>query len=287
MTVTMFSVILTLGAGTMGSAAPMGEEAFGNAPVSKHGEWVDGVLETANDKSRVYRRWINGNEDFCYLGDAAAMNRVITAFSKIANENKAVVLLPTRGLTHSFEKKPVVHHLRMNVPSGIYLGMARMEQDKPVMSLHPRLYIHIGGGLELGGLEIPKGLKVLTAADLVKQYQRGLTSTGRRTRGQACYLLGGFGWMDGVVARLARVLEGEDDWAQLNALSALRMIGPAAASARGSVASLAGRTTDERMKKSCQKTLDALARKADDNEAVPSTKDRDVIRLYMLKRRGK
>ena len=48
---------------TAGSAATatLGEESFGNDPVLANEEWAPGVLAVANDPSRVYRRWINGN----------------------------------------------------------------------------------------------------------------------------------------------------------------------------------------------------------------------------------
>lgn len=74
---------LTLAAPVAGArpAWGFGEESFGNSPVGDNPEWSRGVLAVANHPSRVYRRWINGNESFFFAGAAADLNAALEAFA--------------------------------------------------------------------------------------------------------------------------------------------------------------------------------------------------------------
>ena len=291
MSITMLTVVLLSVSGPVGCAAapgavPMGEEAFGNAAVSNQAQWADGVVATANDPSRVYRRWVNGDEEFCFQGDAGAVNRVISRFAKVADPQKAIVLLPTTGLTRSFENIKVAFRLRFHVPSGICLAVAKMEKDKPVSSRHPRLFIHVGSGVEPGGLAIPKGLKVLTGADLVRKYRRGLTSSEKQTRGRACSLLARYPWVEGVVPALIEVVGGDDDWSILNALAGLGAIGAAAKPAVKPIEDLASRTQDDRTRQACEAALRKIAAADGKTGAAASPKHRDEIRRFIKERAG-
>lgn len=257
MSLTVFAAVLALACGPTESL-PMGEEKFGNEPVANQKEWAPGVLAAANDLSRVYRRWVNGNEDFCYRGDANKCNRVINLFASIKDEKKTLVLMPTQGVTFSFKKIEVKHDWRLHVPSGIYLHIAKRETDHPVLAQHPSLTIHLGGALKIEDLKIPAGMVVVGPEKLVEKYRAGFTSTAKRTRGQACYLMKDFGWYPGVVEDLVKVLEGEDSWMRVNALSALRVMAADAKPAVLVIEKLKMRVEEQPTKDACDLALKAI-----------------------------
>ncbi|MCP4740124.1 MAG: hypothetical protein GY873_38645, partial [Bosea sp.] len=194
------------------------------------------------------------------------------------------VLLPTTGITRSFENIKVAFRLRLHVPSGICLAMAKMEKDRPVSSRHPRLFIHVGSGVELGGLAIPKGLNILTGADLARKYRRGLASSEKQTRDRACSLLARYPWVDGVVPALIKIVGGDDDRSVLHALAGLGALGAAAKPAVKPIEELASKTQDDRMRQACQAALRKIAKADGKASAAASSKHQDEIRRFMKER---
>src|SRR5262245_33840096 len=61
----------------------LGEEDFGNAPLSdaNYTDWP-GIMPVVNHAARVYHWWVNGNEEFYYEGDAAAVNETLKKFAE-------------------------------------------------------------------------------------------------------------------------------------------------------------------------------------------------------------
>lgn len=280
MPVLIFAAVLTLTCGASG----LGEEKFGNEPVANQAEWAKGVLAAANDVSRVYRRWVNGNEDFCYRGDAAKCNRVIGLFAKIKDNKKRLVLLPTEGVTYSFKRIRVRHGWRLHVPSGIYLAMAKLETDHAVIPRHPSLTIHLGGDLKIENLKIPEGVVVIGADELVARYRDGFRSSSSSSRAQACYMLRDFGWCDGVVEDLVKILVREDSTMRLNGLSALAAMGADAKPAVLVIEKLKSGSDDEHTKRGCERALEAINKaempKVDGRKATA-----ERIRVWLKKRR--
>lgn len=72
-----FTLILGLSLITI-NAWPMGEETFGNKPLSHlyDTEWP-GIMPLINHDNRVYSAWENGNEHFFFTG---AIRRRSTSF---------------------------------------------------------------------------------------------------------------------------------------------------------------------------------------------------------------
>lgn len=112
----------------------LGEESFGNAPVPKQSDWAVGVQECVNHRSRVYRQWVNGNENFFHQGGTAAVNEALELYGRIAAKPLEVVLLPGAGKTKSFQGKEIDFDWKVHVPSGIY--RARLKRTVPVMTIH-------------------------------------------------------------------------------------------------------------------------------------------------------
>jgi hypothetical protein len=76
----------------------LGTEAFGNEPLSplNYKEWKV-IAEVVNVKSRVYQRWVNGNEHLYYAGSVDDLNRVLKSFAAAEMPIHEVVLRPDAG----------------------------------------------------------------------------------------------------------------------------------------------------------------------------------------------
>jgi len=107
------------------TALALAEEAIGNAPRVKQPEWAEGVLDVVNLESRVYCVWVNGNENFFYRGDARVLNDALRKFAAVKADERRLVLLPGRGITHSFNQKGIDFDWQLHVPSGIYLAVTK------------------------------------------------------------------------------------------------------------------------------------------------------------------
>src|SRR5262245_36225882 len=137
----------------------LGEEAHGNEPVSDNAQWSRGVLAVANHPSRVYRRWINGNEAFYFRGDARSLNAALERFAAVEAPEREVVIEPGPGRTQTFAGKEVGCDWVLEVPSGIYLALARKESGTRALLKHARLTVFApGGGVDLQAVKIPRGV---------------------------------------------------------------------------------------------------------------------------------
>ena len=169
------------------SPAALGEEAFGNDAVGANEDWVVGIRSIANATERVYRVWINGNENFYYRGDTAAANRAIAAFAALEGDDpKLVHLMPSKGWTESFEKIAVPYDWRLNAKSGIALAM-RDHRTRPSLEDHRHaLWIHVGGKVAAEDLVFPKGL-VLRGPDEVLERCKQVATGDNPNPGDAMF----------------------------------------------------------------------------------------------------
>ena len=247
------------------AALALATEQHGNAPVGKQPEWADGVLDVVNLRSRVYSRWVNGNEDFYFQGDAAALNEALKKYAAVKADERVLVLLPGKGNTKSFDGKSIDFGWRFDVPSGIYRAMTgnkhaaltvyidakkprgKIDRDragkwleqlddeafatrqaaaealaklgadaKPVLKealkagppLEARRRIEALlaklGGPDASDLEVPAGLTVVTAEDLLAKHLKAVADTDARRSALAIHALGELAaYSDKVVPALA------------------------------------------------------------------------------------
>jgi hypothetical protein len=115
-------------------AFALATESFGNAPVVRQPEWSNGVLETINLKSRVYSIWINGNENFFFRGNRAALAEALQRYAAIDGQVHEVVILPGPGTTQSLDGKKIDFDWQLHVPSGIYKAMTKRKDV--VLTVH-------------------------------------------------------------------------------------------------------------------------------------------------------
>src|SRR5262249_1056175 len=100
-------------------------EKFGNAPMVKQPDWAEGVVDVVNLQSRVYTRWVNGNESFYYRGNAQALNEALRKYAAGKDEVRQLILLPGTGKTQAFGGKAVSFDWEFHVPSGIYKAASK------------------------------------------------------------------------------------------------------------------------------------------------------------------
>jgi len=206
----------------------MGEEEFGNAPVAENEEWPAGTLAVANDKSRVYRQWVNGNENFCFVGDTKALNAALVRFAAIGGEPCDVLLIPTSAEMQSFEGKAVAHDWRLNAPSGIYKGM--MERDESldlVFTTRPALFVHTASEKIIAAdIVLPKGVNVLGPIEITTRARKSLeekpaNETEAYAKRAAAQQLGWFVHDEKVRETLIALFEHEERMTRVTAVSAV------------------------------------------------------------------
>ncbi|MCI0376832.1 MAG: HEAT repeat domain-containing protein [Gemmataceae bacterium] len=125
MTIFASAVVITLLFALPGNVFALGTETFGNAPAVEQPEWAKGVIDVVNLKSRVYSKWVNGNENFYYRGNAQALTEALRKFAEVKAEIRHLILLPGSGKTQSFDRKPIDFDWQLHVPSGIYLAVSK------------------------------------------------------------------------------------------------------------------------------------------------------------------
>jgi hypothetical protein len=260
-------------------------ESFGNAPLGKRPGWADGVLDVVNLPSRVYSLWegLAETPTFFYQGDGRALNDAIRKFAAIKASQRRLILLPGRGKTHSFNRKPIDFDWRLHLPTGKHAVMtayinaqtprgpldrkkaqkwiAALDDDsfasrqtasreleklgaaaKPLLREalkrrpSPEVRRRIGAlleklkGFDAGDLEVPDGVTVVTANDLLQAHLKALSGSDQTRAMSGLVELAPYS--DKVVgALIARLDKGKNEYVRRVAAQSLGRIGAAAKTA--------------------------------------------------------
>ncbi len=201
----------------------LGMEHIGNEPLpANYADWPN-AMPVINDEHRVYHRWVNGDERFCFEGDTEALNTALKNFAAIEADRLTVVLRPGPGaVTTLTRERTFAFSWDLHLLGGIAKGMSKREFGSNIWDPDPHLHVYVGDSIDLDRIEIPEGVEVLEIADLQLLYALGLASSDRTVRGWTC----------GAIVRLdpynveamrtiAARLDDEDDWVKLNAVGAL------------------------------------------------------------------
>ena len=229
LTAQFVGVGISLGfASSLSRNAMMGEETIGNKPFgdANFQDWPN-ILPVINNQSRVYHTWVNGDERFYFDSNSDKLNELLVNFAKLKGK-KEVVILPQTGDVTTFDKKrSFAFNCKLHLVGGIAKHIADQDKGSIYWPLDPRLTIHVTPKTDLTKLNIPKGIALVSLAEIKKRYKHGLESTDKSVRGWG---IGYFAHVDPYDGESLKVVSDltvdADDWVALNALSSLKLFGP-------------------------------------------------------------
>jgi len=169
-------------------------ETMGNKPMDavNYSEWAErGMMPVINHPSRVYHVWVNGNEHFCYRGNARALNEMLKAFATVKTDVHEVTLVPgppTR--TKLGEKDRLDYDWEVHLLTGL---VARVQKEEPSVCVGehiPSLFVYVGSDrLKLSDVTIPQGVTAIGPEALRERYLKAMKAEDGRMRGMAAYRL--------------------------------------------------------------------------------------------------
>ena len=170
----------------------------GNKPLSdNYGAWP-GLIDVVNDVSRESWCWVNGDEQFSYRGDTAALNRVLKEFAEVEAKELRVVLRPGPGRLRLLKTadKPAskdpsddAADWDLHIVEGLARGHIQQEQLEAIYDLDPTLTVYVTERIDLNALQIPERIKVVQHADLRERYEDAYDFGDYRVRKQAKQVL--------------------------------------------------------------------------------------------------
>jgi hypothetical protein len=246
-----------------------GMEDFGNKPLSE-GNVTPEIMRLVNDEARVYHSWVNGNEQFLFKGDTTHLNAALKKFAALDIEEREAVLVPGPRLGYSFNReKEIPYDWELRVFGGIIGAHVRtLDQGSKVFPEHPRLTICVGGDIDLAKLEIPAGVTVISGAEIGRRIAAGLTiSTDKTIRGWGCgQLVSVDSYSDENLAIIVNMLEDQDNWVRLNAISAIGAFGKKAERHLPALHKFL-KSDDQQLRTSAQKAIDTIEKAKDETVA--------------------
>ena len=250
-------VLLAIGPARLWAA---GEEKLGNEPLpdGNYAKWP-GLAAVVNDKSRVYYQWVNGNENFYYIGSTAELSAILARFAAATLKSHEVLITPGPGKAWSFNRE---NEFTVNCHLQIFDGIAghqlTRDQGDQVWPKEPRLTIFTGGDLDLAKLEIPKGLTFITPGELSTRIRKGSLSKDKSVKGWSAGVLAHHDPFDPAnLAVVQKLLADEDDWVRLNAAGVAPLFGPQAKAALPALKDCLARK-DEGLKTAAQKAIEQI-----------------------------
>jgi hypothetical protein len=205
----------------------MGTEQFGNAPLAA-GNYTDwhGIMPTIDHPSRVYNVWVNGNEYFCYRGDTAQLNDILSKFAENLSPVREVFILPGAGSRKTFDGETIEYDWMLHIRGGISKAVGG---DSLALDQYPTLSIYPEEKLQLEDIRVPAGITLLDIHDLRERYRDAIASDDYHARGHASSLWAGADpYNPDAAAALAALLEDTDGWVQRMAAHALGRMGTVA-----------------------------------------------------------
>ena len=218
------------------NAWPMGQETFGNEPLSdlNYTDWP-GIVPLINDENRVYSNWVNGNEYFYYRGDTEAFNQFLALFAALESPVHEVVFRPGPGRAKCFHNdRTIPVGWQMHLVGGIVAQMIDYEGTADVWDMHPTLTVYLTekGRIQLDKVIVPEKVKVLQVADLRDKYRKALQSDKPSMRAAAVMKLADEDNLNAEnIPLIAGVLKDNDAYARACAAVSLGRFGALAKSA--------------------------------------------------------
>ncbi len=156
----------------------------GNTPLNaaNYKDWP-GIMPVVNHASRVYHRWVNGNEHFYYRGDTAALNDTLRKFAQVKSAVRGGPAART-GSDPSFDRtQQVPFGWNLHLVGGIARHLTTLEQGDKIWRPHPVLSIYVGGDIDLRKMRVPPGVTMVSHSALKQRTREALQSTDKTVRG--------------------------------------------------------------------------------------------------------
>jgi hypothetical protein len=288
------TALLLLGVAVIAApdAAAMTEfsERLGNEPVTEDLDWPIGVFALANLESRVLHRSTAGgivmakDDEFFYRGGADELNEALALFAKIEAERREVVVLPGAPEEKLWgEGEPVQYDWKLHVPGTYRREEAQREKGTHVYSGWPNMTVHVGGWVDLDGVEIPPGVTVLGPADLTARYVEGLRSDDMRVRySAATNLQRAASYADEALLPLFAALDDEELYVRVAAAETLSKFDLKAAAA---LPKLRAMLEDKDMDPGPRKSLSEAAQRIEEAERKDEKRFRaDLARIESFRK---
>jgi len=267
-TLALSVVLFLISCGNREAMALRGEH-FGNAPFSEtnYREWP-GIMPLVNHPSRVYHQFVNENEQFYYQGDTAALNDALRKFAASKAKVHEVLLRPSPCAVRSLQvAKKISYNWSMHVVGGVVEDLPTLDRGSNVWSKSPTMTVCVGGDIDLGKIEIPKGVSVVDLADLSRRYREALGSKDRTVRAWGAGELAHLDRYDAEnLAAIVKLLKDEDDWVRRNAVGALAVFGKKAETALPTLREMQS-TQDKNLKDQIEKTIEEIQQAKDTTAA--------------------
>lgn len=248
-----------------GAARAAGVEDFGNAPLNA-ADFTDwpGIMPVLNHPGRVYHCWREGDEEFYYRGQVAALNDALAKFGAAGSPGREVVLRPGPGVTHSFDGKQIKFGWDLHLIGGFVRHEATLHLGDQVWPTHPVLSVYVGGPMALEKIRFPAGVTVRSVTEVKRRTRAALKSRDQTVRGWASQALAALDPYDPESRDvIAGLLKDKESWVRENALHALAEFGRKAQPALPLLRA-ALETGDADLKAQAEKTIQAI-------EAAPDT----------------
>ncbi len=104
-------------------------------------DWAHGLEDVVRQPSRVYSRWVNGNENFYFNVESDKLSELIVAYSRVGLRDHVVRVVQGEPLVKSFKGLGFSYNVNMKVLSGIALWHAKSTSDaaetyEPILEIH-------------------------------------------------------------------------------------------------------------------------------------------------------
>ncbi len=142
-------------------------EEFGDRPIEISCDWYDGVAAVAKSPARVYSRWVNGGEVFCYEGNTEGFNEVLRKFSSISAPLRRLIISKETGIQESFDGKMIFFDWKLEFTGGISRSSLINRRGIEAIDVFPSITVFLGSGnIKLNEINIPAGIDVVISENV-------------------------------------------------------------------------------------------------------------------------
>lgn len=141
-----------------------------------------GIVDVANNPSRIRYCWCNGRVTHWFQGDSAALQDAVREFAEVEASKLHLVLLPGPEQSMTYHGSDVRYNWSLNIPRN---SDETVDPDMCPWEVHPTLTVYLSDELSLDSLTVPDGIVVQQWQDLREQYEHEISLNLRYRRSRA------------------------------------------------------------------------------------------------------